>query len=228
MKTYIQDELGGHQYCLEIDDDIIIRQIDRAFRKALVWYDEVAFETKPVTKVTNFQGYILRSAFQKSLDDVIEIWGVSESMFTVMSRFDSDLWGVKQLVLDINAIGDLAAWIGIRPQIEQVLSSLPEFHLTPDRLLIANLKLDTVRATVAYTWVPSDVSKITYQKATQWVLDYALARCKLTLGHSRSKFQQGGLNFQMDGNELKSEANTDIQRLEADLKDLQFNYHIAR
>jgi hypothetical protein len=226
----IRIQLGGKQYCLEIADEDIYREIDRAFHKALAWYDEMHYVTRPINKLTNFSGVINLSAFPKPVDDIIEVIPVNLSLFSALSRFDSDLWGIKQLVLDVNAIGDLAMWIGIRPQIEQVLSSLVEYVLLKQegKLLLTNLKMDTMKATVAYSWLPTDVKEVTFDKALQWIIDYSIALCKVAVGHGRSKYSSGGLNFQMDGPDMIQEGTSAMQALDEALPNLHFNYHVLR
>ena len=57
--------------------------------------------------------------------------------------------------------------------------------------------------------------------AVQWIKDYALATCKYMLGEARSKFAtiagpQGGST--LNGDALKQEAQTELDKLEEDLK----------
>lgn len=54
----------------------------------------------------------------------------------------------------------------------------------------------------------------------QWIKDYTLAACKMMLGEARSKFAsitgpQGGTT--LNGSELKAEAHSEIERLEAEV-----------
>lgn len=79
---------------------------------------------------------------------------------------------------------------------EQV--ALDVFRLVPEDILLENLNART------------------------WIRDYATARAKMMLGQARSKFStlagpQGGVSF--NGDALKSEAATEMERLDTELKD---------
>lgn len=70
----------------------------------------------------------------------------------------------------------------------------------------------------AYNYRPDQQIMDDY-KANQWIKDYALATCKYMLGEARSKFgtiagPQGGTS--LNGDTLKSEAQAEIEKLEAD------------
>jgi hypothetical protein len=70
-----------------------------------------------------------------------------------------------------------------------------------------------------YNYRP-DIGILNDVYATQWVKDYTLANCKLMLGQAREKFAQiagpqGGTS--LNGAALKSEAATEIERLETEL-----------
>jgi hypothetical protein len=58
--------------------------------------------------------------------------------------------------------------------------------------------------------------------AKQWLKDYALATCKMMLGEARGKFASiagPGSSIQMNGNDLKSSAKEDFERLDKELLD---------
>ncbi len=58
--------------------------------------------------------------------------------------------------------------------------------------------------------------------AAQWIKDYSLANCKLMLGEARSKFGAiagPGGSGQLNGNDLKSAAKEEIEKLEKELQE---------
>lgn len=70
-----------------------------------------------------------------------------------------------------------------------------------------------------YNYRP-DISILNDVYAAQWVKDYSLANCKIMLGQAREKFAQiagpqGGTS--LNGQTLKSEGQTEIEKLEQDL-----------
>ena len=72
----------------------------------------------------------------------------------------------------------------------------------------------------AYNYRP-DFQILTDYLAKQWIKDYTLAKCKFMLGEARSKFDtiagpQGGST--LNGDALKAEAQTEMDKLEEDLK----------
>jgi|TARA_B110000503_G_scaffold104925_1_gene156580 hypothetical protein len=71
----------------------------------------------------------------------------------------------------------------------------------------------------AYNYRP-DSQLLDDYLASQWIKDYTLATCKFMLGEARSKFAtiagpQGGTT--LNGNDLKSEAQNEMEKLEAEL-----------
>ena len=68
-----------------------------------------------------------------------------------------------------------------------------------------------------------DVTLLTDLRCKSWLYDYTLARCKYMLGEARSKFAtiagpQGGTS--LNGDSLKQEAITELDKLEQDLYNL--------
>jgi len=68
-----------------------------------------------------------------------------------------------------------------------------------------------------------DVTLLTDARCKSWIYDYTLARCKYMLGEARSKFAtiagpQGGTS--LNGDALKQEAQSEIDKLEQDLYNL--------
>jgi hypothetical protein len=68
-----------------------------------------------------------------------------------------------------------------------------------------------------------DVTLLTDLRCKTWLYDYTLARCKYMLGEARSKFAtiagpQGGTS--LNGDSLKQEAITELDKLEQDLYNL--------
>ena len=68
-----------------------------------------------------------------------------------------------------------------------------------------------------------DTALLTDTRCKPWVYDYALARSKYMLGEARSKFAtiagpQGGTS--LNGDALKVEAQTELDKLETDLLNL--------
>lgn len=68
-----------------------------------------------------------------------------------------------------------------------------------------------------------DVTLLTDNRCKSWLYDYTLARCKYMLGEARSKFAtiagpQGGTS--LNGDALKAEAQTELDKLEQDLYNL--------
>ena len=66
-----------------------------------------------------------------------------------------------------------------------------------------------------------DETLITQRYSRPWIRDYALAQCKMMLGEARSKYNslpgaQG--NVSMNGNDLKNEAQTAIEKLEREIE----------
>jgi len=79
---------------------------------------------------------------------------------------------------------------------------------------------ETVLLWVYFTRADDDIIADTY--ARNWVADYATARAKIMLGEGRGKFAQifgpqGGTT--LNGDQLKNEGFTDIERLEKELSE---------
>ena len=81
-------------------------------------------------------------------------------------------------------------------------------------------RADEILMLYSYNYRP-DTQLLADYLSSQWIKDYTLATCKYMLGEARSKFAsiagpQGGSS--LNGDSLKTEAQTEIEKLEKDLE----------
>jgi len=130
-------------------------------------------------------------------------------------------------LLQAGRTGGLATWdffSQYQETIGRVFGSDINFMWEPSTKKLKIVRRPTAEEDVLIrAWIlrPEDVI-LTDDYTGPWVRDYALAKCKQMLGAARGKFPAGlvgpGGNVQLDGDQLKAEANAELERLEIELQ----------
>ena len=98
-----------------------------------------------------------------------------------------------------------------------------KWHQQTRKLTLLQRPRSSTEEVLLYTYnYRPDIGILNDMYASQWIKDYTLANCKLMLGQAYAKFgnipgPQGG--SQLNGSELKSEGNTEIEKLEKELSE---------
>lgn len=125
-----------------------------------------------------------------------------------------------------SGIGGLATYDFFAQQQELVgrmFGSFMEFKWNPATSKLTILqrpRADEEVLLFCYNYRP-DMQLLKDYKAVQWIKDYTLASCKYMLGEARSKFSTiagPGGGTTLNGDTLKSEAQTEMEKLDNDLQ----------
>lgn len=130
-------------------------------------------------------------------------------------------------LLQAGRTGGLATWdffAQYQETIGRVFGSEINFIWEPSTHKLKLIRRPTAEEDVLVkVWMrrPEDVI-LTDEYTGPWVRDYSLAKCKEMLGQARSKFPGGlvgpGGNVQLNGEQLKSEAQSELEKLEVELQ----------
>lgn len=164
-------------------------------------------------------------------DEVIEVErlfrrGVGRSS-TAGSNFDPFEASFSNIyLLQSGRVGGLATWdffAQYQETVGRVFGSELNFIWEPSRKQLKLIRRPTGEEDVLIkVWMkrPEDVV-LSDEYSGPWVRDYSLAMCKKMLGEARSKFQSGlpgpGGSVMLNGEQMKSDAMADMERLEIEL-----------
>lgn len=90
--------------------------------------------------------------------------------------------------------------------------------------ILRNVSIDEEVAVGVYNFVPEHILLLDVY-ASPWISDYSLSYAKFILGEARSKYQSGlpgaGGAIQLNGDQLKSEAQTEFESLKQSLHNME-------
>lgn len=147
---------------------------------------------------------------------------------TAGSNFDPfDAAASNVYLLQSGRVGGLATWEAFaqfQETVGRLFGSELNFIWEPSRSELKLIRRPTAEEDVLIkVWMrrPEDVI-LTDDYSGPWIREYALAYCKKMLGEARSKFQSGlpgpGGSVMLNGEQLKSDAMADLERLEIELQ----------
>ena len=223
---YIELSLGGGMVDVELDT----AHYEASLQKALDVYrqkssngSEESYGFLELVKEQN--EYILPDAVQ----NVREVFRRSTggSTGSIFEPFEAGY--LNTYMLTAGKVGGLATYDFYRQYQEmagRMFGAYLNFTFDPvsKRLtIIRNVRSDGESVLLWMYNTRPDESILTDTRSKPWIYDYALARSKYMLGEARSKFAtiagpQGGTS--LNGDALKAEAQTELDKLEQDLYNL--------
>lgn len=224
---YVHVMLGGHMVDVELDPV----HYNTALTKALTRYRQRSSNSVEesylfLTLVTDQNEYILpqevievRQLFRRSIGSRTG-GGDGGSLFEPFNLAYTNTY-----LLSTSRMGGLATYDMFAQHQELVgrmFGSFIEFKwnsTTKKLTILQRPRADENILIYAYNYRP-DSQILSDYLAIQWIKDYTLATCKYMLGEARSKFStiagpQGGTT--LNGDTLKSEAQQDMEKLDAEL-----------
>jgi len=214
MTAYIRRRLGGSTVRIEISD----QDIDDAITDALQMYRNWSSDgTYPSLYALNINSTLQSYTLPAGIREVIHIVTGSFSRVLTTNIIDPylNIFGPNNQGYAIVEIGS-----EYLSDIQRMFGTIWEFetHIDPTS---GNLVLDILSPQTAVAnvdWVGLQVIKDideTVLMDTQWVKAYTLSLSKMRLGEAREKYTQlaGPNGPQLNGAALKSEAQTEIDKL---------------
>lgn len=216
LKQYILEELGSPQLNVELTDEQIYHNIEKAIQK----FTNVAYDGE-LTKFVKFECQGKGTYFMDP--SVEEVLGVEES--SVFSCFDLQGFYIDQnltnFIMSNNqvAVSYLCTLSATRSLLEKFFRHQVayEFNSHKSQLNIFEDFYGPLLVECACRYIPDEYDKI-YD--AQWVKEYSVELCRLTQSVVLGKYSAnlvGGT--QINWGEIRSLAQENIQRLDEELKE---------
>ena len=225
---YVKNNLGDGMIDVELDPKHYQTALERAINKFRQRSSNAVEESYAFLELKENQNtYILP-------DEIINVRSLHRR--TVGSRTEGGEGGTlfepfnlaytNTYLLASSNMGGLATYnmfASYQELVGRMFGSFIEFkwNTTTKRLtLLQRPRAEETLLLYCYNYRP-DSELLNDYLAKQWIKDYTLAKCKYMLGEARSKFAtiagpQGGST--LNGDALKQEAQTELDKLEEDLK----------
>ena len=215
-EEYIDDiktSLGAPVVDIELENQLIGKIVDRAFKEVSRYITETRYVTVP------FSG------------DVIDVKGLKISSVVQIFRTDSpsrigdltDPIAIAALSQNSSLSGLSLSDYAYRTQLAQLKSTITTdldftFDKVEDKLYVNTFHPKPSRLTIGYIPEFKDVSEVTEQYWVNFILRLAIAFTKETVGRVRSKYELSSSLYKLDGDRLVSEgiAERDAVRQELD------------
>lgn len=213
---------AGNLVHLELLDEAILDFLHFSFIRCKPWFlDPVVWETIDIHSGQNGGNFFLLNQLSKPLKNIHRIYPTVQTGF---SGFDQDVSGLLSLEgkhLQTMDLIETSYATQYERQTNNVLSVNVHSITLPDRVLLSG-SFASNQVTVGYNADPATFADVTHPRATEWILDYSLAKSMYALGRSRSKFRSSDLNIDTDGMDLVTEATDKLRLLEDALPQLDF------
>ena len=201
---YIDDikvSLGYPVVDIELDDNVIGKLVDKAFREVSRYITDTCFVTIPYkTSAIDVSKYkigsviqIFRSANPSGQNNITDVYSLSAANLTGTSS-------ANLLLSDYT----------YRTQMHQLKSTITTdldftFDKEDQKLYINTYYPRPQKVTLAYIPEFKDVSDVREQYWVNFILRLSLALTKETLGRVRSKYELSSSLYKLDGNQLVAE-----------------------
>lgn len=217
MIEIVKDDLTAGIVNLELDDDVISRNIDRALRKSTDYWSYTDYKTITPTAVARGSGYVLLTDIDDSVENavptIVRVFPTRNILPT-----DSALLGLGSLYIkagmDINKqLMSYASMINRLSNIDSILGR--NARVIGDKLWVAQYQGD-----ITVEYIPNIVAieHINEGSWVEWLIDYTVALCKIQLAQGRGKFKVGSNPSEINASTLLEEGNNKKSELEEELK----------
>ncbi len=181
----------------------------------------------PVDKTVPFNTRIKLTEAGIKTKKVLYVYASYPRIGLTMSSIDSaNVFQVAAAVNMYSGIGNTST-INIQPimtemgmaQVRNTLSTDFQWKHDPQNDVVYCTHRDPRPATVTIRYVPifEDVSEIVSDTWIDYLVRMSTANMKIALGRSRSKYKIEGSNVSLDGEELLSEANAELEAIRTEL-----------
>lgn len=201
---------------LELSNDSIVRNIDRALAYSSGYWNYTDYKTVDINSQGSQSGYI----DLKDLDDsgmVPTIVNVFPT--TAIATPESALLGVGSANLFLrgianwgNQLTNYANMLSKMSMLESILGR--NARVVGDKLYVANYYQ---RVTIEYIPNIVEVENINQGSWIEWIINYAAVLSKLQIAQARGKYTVDSNPFQTNASQLIDEATTEKLRLEEEL-----------
>ena len=211
---YIKDDLQAGIVNLEISDDVIERNLDRALALSSDAFNYTTYKTVEVNRTTSSGGYIdLKELDPDGIPTVVAVYPTTGIM-----NVDAALLGLGSIYINTNLglSSRLNAYANMIHRVSQLESILGRNARVVGDKLYVDKYFDKV--TVEYIPEVIKIENITEGSWIRFLVDYSVALCKRQIAQSRGKYTVASNPATTNAAELLENANTRIAELEEELK----------
>ena len=211
---FIEDELNAGIVNIELSEDIIKRNLQRALMLSSDYFNYTTYKTVHVNKTTGSGGYIeLNELDDEGIPVVVAVYPTTNVL-----NIDAALLGLGSIFISTTA--------ALNPQLNAYstmlnkLSQLESILGRNARVIGDRLYVDHYFSDITVEYIP-EVVKIENINQGSWIrflVDYTTALCKRQIAQARGKYTVDSNPAVTNAADLLDQANAQIERLEEDLK----------
>ena len=207
--------LGGTVLDIEIEKDIP-RCVNKAFREVKTYLTTPAYMTIPFGASANGIGGTV-DLKDKNVYSVINV--MRPYSYNSMSMNTLDVFGLNQTYTAITNVNSYADRMLLLQQLNTISTDL-DFIWDPHNKQLSVTMNPPFSNEITIQYIPDykDVEEITEVFWVDIILKLATAYAKQVLGRIRSKYTLNSSQYNLDGETLLNEANTEIQEIQTYLK----------
>jgi len=207
--------LGGTVLDIEIEKDIP-KCVNKAFREVKTYITTPAYMTIPFGASVNGIGGTV-DLKDKNVYSVINV--MRPYSYNSMSMNTLDVFGLNQTYTAITNVNSYADRMLLLQQLNTISTDLDFIWDAHNKQLSVTMNPPFTNAiTIQYIPDYKDVEEITEVFWVDIILKLATAYAKQVLGRIRSKYTLNSSQYNLDGETLLNEANTEIQEIQTYLK----------
>jgi hypothetical protein len=223
IKNYILHSCGYPVVRIELDELNVINNILKAIRRYCT-YESLEYAVRELyPEGPNAGSNVFKIPADIDKIHIVDVLFERDALFSGFGSVDgmgSLLPGYSYAYLDtFMANFDVAQYYMYLQQIQDFKTMLQiqkHWDIVNDTIVVHPTNSSVPRIGLLYGEIPklADIEKI------EWINDYSLALCKITLGMVRRKYsgmQMPGGGLSLDGDALVSEGNAEKEKLDADL-----------
>lgn len=206
----INFSLGGSVLDVEIEKDLP-RCVNRAFREVKRYVTTPAYMTVPFGVSTNGVGATLDLS-DKNVYSVVNV--MRPNSYNSLSMNTLDVFGLNQTYSAVTNVNDYLNRMLRLQEINTISTDLDFIWDAHNKKLSVTMNPPfTNMITIQYIPDYKDVEEITEIFWVDIILKLATAYAKQVIGRIRSKYTLNSSQYSLDGEQLLSEANTEIQEI---------------
>lgn len=206
----INFSLGGSVLDVEIEKDLP-RCVNRAFREVKRYVTTPAYMTVPFGVSTNGVGATLDLS-DKNVYSVVNV--MRPNSYNSLSMNTLDVFGLNQTYSAVTNVNDYLNRMLRLQEINTISTDLDFIWDAHTKKLSVTMNPPfTNMITIQYIPDYKDVEEITEVFWVDIIIKLATAYAKQVIGRIRSKYTLNSSQYSLDGEQLLSEANTEIQEI---------------
>lgn len=233
LVKYVSDLLtGGGMVPLNVKEEVVGSFVQDGVERVSDYYKETAvFETvtvQPSSGGTGNSGFVDMSTFSKPVH-IVETVISTKTPFAGLSMMQemAGLLGLERSVIMDSMAVDYAQWRQVRKDLVKSVGRDMSFRLvrtSTGKKLFVDDATPTMRVTVVYAPLPTDLSQITYGPAINWVKDWTMALTEIAQSKVMGRVGADTLGFSLNAGSLGDSGSRERDRLLEMLPGLHHSY----